>query len=235
VCNQVTCVYLLSPPSAVIWNTYSHRCFDLWYQALYYLQIHWSLIYLQYVTIYYVNVSRSPKLIPLHSKICYLIFSYTVVSPQEAKYLVSWPSTISAWAGWSRFDIPVDWYGGVHSLLICISGILGSPTCHQASQRDNTYWAKYQKANRASTLCTLWFPPKLTPHCCWLWRGNWFGLVNRQHTDPAMVVAYSVSSPALPCWILPALQFYRGTSSILLRASRCHRVLKSTPGFIFTL
>jgi hypothetical protein len=27
----------------------------------------------------------------------------------------------------------------------------GLPTCHQ----DNTYWAKYQKADRASTLCTL--------------------------------------------------------------------------------
>ncbi len=27
---------------------------------------------------------------------------------QEAKYLESWPSTTSAWAGWSRLDIPVD-------------------------------------------------------------------------------------------------------------------------------
>ncbi len=39
---------------------------------------------------------------------------------QEAKYLESWPSTTSAWAGWSRFDIPVDRYDGVHSLLILI-------------------------------------------------------------------------------------------------------------------
>jgi hypothetical protein len=30
---------------------------------------------------------------------------------QEAKYMESWPNTTSAWAGWSRFDIPVDRYG----------------------------------------------------------------------------------------------------------------------------
>jgi hypothetical protein len=39
------------------------------------------------------------------------------VYAQEAKYVESWPSTTSAWAGWSRFDIPVDRYAGVHSLL----------------------------------------------------------------------------------------------------------------------
>jgi hypothetical protein len=38
--------------------------------------------------------------------------------PQEAKYVESWPSTTSAWASWS-FVIPVDRYGGVHSLLHC--------------------------------------------------------------------------------------------------------------------
>jgi hypothetical protein len=27
---------------------------------------------------------------------------------QEAKYIESWPSTTFAWAGWSRFDFPVD-------------------------------------------------------------------------------------------------------------------------------
>ncbi len=75
---------------------------------------------------------------------------------QEAKYVERWPNTTYAWAGWSRFDIPVDRYGGVHSLLICTSSILGSPTCHQASQQENTYSTKYQKADRASTLCTLW-------------------------------------------------------------------------------
>ncbi len=32
---------------------------------------------------------------------------------QEAKYVESWPSTTSAWADWSRFDIPVDRYRGV--------------------------------------------------------------------------------------------------------------------------
>jgi hypothetical protein len=62
----------------------------------------------------------------------------------------------SAWAGWSRFDIPVDRYGGVHSQLICTSRTLRSPTCHQASQQENTYCTKYQKADRASTLVTLW-------------------------------------------------------------------------------
>ncbi len=46
---------------------------------------------------------------------------------QEAKYVESWPSTTAAWAGWSRFDIPVDKYGGVHFLLICTSSTLGSP------------------------------------------------------------------------------------------------------------
>jgi hypothetical protein len=75
---------------------------------------------------------------------------------QEAKYVERWPNTTSAWAGWIRFDIPVDRYGRVHSLLHCTSRTLGSSTCHEASQQGNTYWAKYQKAYRASTLCTLW-------------------------------------------------------------------------------
>jgi hypothetical protein len=52
---------------------------------------------------------------------------------QEAKYVESWPNTTSAWAGWSRFDIPVDRYVGVHSLLICTSSTLGCLTCHQAN------------------------------------------------------------------------------------------------------
>jgi hypothetical protein len=43
----------------------------------------------------------------------------SMVLPQEAKYVERWPNTTSAWAGWSRFDIPVDRYGGVHSLLLC--------------------------------------------------------------------------------------------------------------------
>jgi hypothetical protein len=38
---------------------------------------------------------------------------------QEAEYVESWPNTTSAWAGWSRFDIQMERYGGVHSLLIC--------------------------------------------------------------------------------------------------------------------
>ncbi len=54
--------------------------------------------------------------------------SYTS-EPKEAKYVESWPNTTSAWAGWSRFDIPVDRYGGVHSLLLCTSITLGFSTC----------------------------------------------------------------------------------------------------------
>jgi hypothetical protein len=49
---------------------------------------------------------------------------------QEAKYVESWPNTTSAWAGWSRFDIPVHRSDGVHSLLVCTSSTLESPTCH---------------------------------------------------------------------------------------------------------
>ncbi len=36
-----------------------------------------------------------------------------VVVTQEAKYVESWPKTTSAWASWSRFDIPVVRYGEV--------------------------------------------------------------------------------------------------------------------------
>ncbi len=57
---------------------------------------------------------------------------------QEAKYGESWPNTTSAWAGSSRFDIPVDRYGGVHSLLLSTGSTLGSPTCQKASQQENT-------------------------------------------------------------------------------------------------
>ncbi len=83
-------------------------------------------------------------------------YGRAVSGTQEAKYVERWPNTTFAWAGWSRFDIPVDRYGGAHSQLICTSMTLGSSTCHQASQQGNTYWAKYQKADRASTLITLW-------------------------------------------------------------------------------
>jgi hypothetical protein len=61
------------------------------------------------------------------------------VGCQEAKYVEGWPKTTSAWAGWSRFDIPVERNDGVHSLLICTSSPLGFPVCHRASQLDNTY------------------------------------------------------------------------------------------------
>jgi hypothetical protein len=49
---------------------------------------------------------------------------------QEAKYVESWPNRTSAWAGWSIFDIPVDRYDGVYSLLVCTNSTLVSPTCH---------------------------------------------------------------------------------------------------------
>jgi hypothetical protein len=35
------------------------------------------------------------------------------VRTQEAQYIERWPNTTSVWAGWRRFDIPVDRYGGV--------------------------------------------------------------------------------------------------------------------------
>jgi hypothetical protein len=57
-------------------------------------------------------------------------FFVTTLPTQEAKYVEGWPNTTSAWAGWSRFDIPMDRYGKVHSQLICTSSTLGSPTCH---------------------------------------------------------------------------------------------------------
>jgi hypothetical protein len=61
-----------------------------------------------------------------------------VALTQEAKYIESWPNTTPVWASLSRVDIPVDRYDGVHSLLLCPSSTLGSPTCHQASQQENT-------------------------------------------------------------------------------------------------
>jgi hypothetical protein len=88
-----------------------------------------------------------------------LLWPGPAILTQEAKYVERWPNMTSAWAGWSRFDIPVDRYGGVHSLLICTSSPLVFPTCHQASQQENTYCTKYQKADQASTLVTLWFLP----------------------------------------------------------------------------
>ncbi len=74
-----------------------------------------------------------------HPIIFFSIETWLLDTTQEAKYVESWPNTTSAWASWSRFDIPVDRYDGVHSLLICTSSTLGSPTCHQASQQENTY------------------------------------------------------------------------------------------------
>jgi hypothetical protein len=80
-----------------------------------------------------------------------------LVFTQEAKYVERWPGTTSARACWSRFDISVERNGGVHSLLICTSSPMGFPTCHGGSQQENTYGTKYQKADRASILVTLWY------------------------------------------------------------------------------
>ncbi len=87
------------------------------------------------------------------------------VPSQEAKYVERWPNTTSSWVGWSRFDIPVNRYGGVHSLLICTSSLLGFPTCHWASQQDNTSWAKYQKADR--DVFASFF--ELLTYSCWIY------------------------------------------------------------------
>ncbi len=67
-----------------------------------------------------------------------LLYIALTLVHREAKYVESWLNTTSAWAGWSRFDIPVDRYGGVHSLLHFTSITLVSPTCHQASQQEHT-------------------------------------------------------------------------------------------------
>jgi hypothetical protein len=69
---------------------------------------------------------------------------YICLTQDQHDFCLGWPEQI---------DIPVDRYGGVQSLQICTSSKLWSPTCHQASQQENTYLAKYQKADRASTLC----------------------------------------------------------------------------------
>jgi hypothetical protein len=63
-----------------------------------------------------------------HSSELFLRIKVTT-NTQEAEDVEGWPDTTSAWAGWTRFDIPVDRYG-VYSLLICTSSPLGSPTCH---------------------------------------------------------------------------------------------------------
>ncbi len=62
------------------------------------------------------------------TRLCYRVHS--TCRTQEVKYVERWPSTTSAWVSWSRFDIPVDRYAGVHSLLQCTSWTLGFPTCH---------------------------------------------------------------------------------------------------------
>jgi hypothetical protein len=59
-------------------------------------------------------------------------------------------------------DLIFQWIGMVE-YIPCYAA-LGSPTYHYASQQENTYWAKYQKADRASTLFTLWVRPARHQH-----------------------------------------------------------------------
>ncbi len=126
------------------------------------------------------------------------------VATQEAKYVERWPNTTSAWAGWSRFEIPVDRYGGVHSQLVCTSSPLRFPTCHQASQQENTYCTKYQKADRASTLLTLWSP-----------RWNWLG--TRSVGSRHKVKICNLDQHSVRAWLIPdRMACYWSTSVLCL-------------------
>jgi hypothetical protein len=60
-----------------------------------------------------ITVSKLDRLVSSLSQALYSL----MVPTQEAKYVESWPNMTSTWAGWSRFDIPVDRSDGVHSLL----------------------------------------------------------------------------------------------------------------------
>ncbi len=52
----------------------------------------------------------------------------STVVPQDAK---SWPNMTSAWAGWRRFDIPVDRSNRLHTFLASLhQQYTGSPTSH---------------------------------------------------------------------------------------------------------
>ncbi len=47
------------------------------------------------------------KIFPQH-------FNNSMIKPKRLNtYVESWPNTTSAWAGWSRFGVPVDRCGGV--------------------------------------------------------------------------------------------------------------------------
>jgi hypothetical protein len=69
-------------------------------------------------------------------------------------YVESWPNTTSAWAGWSRFDIPVDRYGGVHSLLHCTSITLGLLPATRLASR-NILIEQNLKNRTGPALCVL--------------------------------------------------------------------------------
>ncbi len=123
------------------------------------------------------------------------------VMPQEAKYVERWPNTTSAWSGWSRFDIPVDRYGGVHSQLISTSITLGFATCHQASQQDNTYWTKYQKADQASTLLTLWL-------CRWVMPTFVLTNLHMYWTSPAEMLNFCRTADPSNRWLNTSLPYW---------------------------
>ncbi len=77
-----------------------------------------------------------------------------VGTAQEAKYIEGWPNTTFAWAGWSRFDIPVDKYGGVHSQLICISITLGLLHATRLASREILI-EQNSKKRTGPSLCVL--------------------------------------------------------------------------------
>ncbi len=98
----------------------------------------------------------------LHSSLYTVQVQYRVggVHPtgltQEAKYVERWPNTTSAWAGWSRFDSPVDRHGGVHSLIICTNSILYwglLPATGLASRKILTVFNKISKSGQGQHSC----------------------------------------------------------------------------------
>jgi hypothetical protein len=94
-------------------------------------------------------------IIALQNTVMYITHTGVGLS-KEAKYVESWPSMTSAWAGWSRFDIPVDRYGGVHSLLLCTNVHWGFLPATRLASRIILIEPNIKKAYRASTLRTLW-------------------------------------------------------------------------------
>jgi hypothetical protein len=90
------------------------------------------------------------------------------VRNQEAKYVESWPSTTSAWAGWSRFDILVDRSYGVHSQLICTSITLGSSTVSATGLASRKILTE-QNIKKWPSLYVLCGTESKLYTCVWCW------------------------------------------------------------------